>query len=47
MTLVSYADSLAIGITGCRKSVPHLQRLLPHLEETLSVLEQQAIAADY
>jgi len=27
--------------------VPHLQRLLPHLEETLSVLEQQAIAADY
>jgi WS/DGAT/MGAT family acyltransferase len=47
MTLVSYADSLAFGITGCRKSVPHLQRLLPHLEETLSVLEQQAIAADY
>jgi WS/DGAT/MGAT family acyltransferase len=40
MTLVSYADRVAFGITGCRRSVPHLQRLLPHLERTLTELEQ-------
>ncbi len=32
MTLVSYPDQLAFDITGCRRSVPHLQQLLPHLE---------------
>ena len=45
VTLVSYAGELAFGITGCRRSVPHLQRLLPHLEQTLSELEK--LAVDY
>lgn len=47
MTLVSYAGNLAFGFTGCRKSVPHLQRLLPHLEDTLSALEKVSVGADY
>lgn len=45
MTLVSYAGNLAFGITGCRRSVPHLQRLLPHLEQTLCELEKPAVVA--
>jgi diacylglycerol O-acyltransferase / wax synthase len=42
ITLVSYSDRLAFGITGCRRSVPHLQRLLAHLEHTLADLEKAA-----
>lgn len=44
MTLVSYAGNLAFGITGCRRSVPHLQWLLAHLEQTLAELEKLAVA---
>jgi diacylglycerol O-acyltransferase len=40
MTMVSYGDRLAFGITGCRRSVPHLQRLLRHLEDALADLER-------
>jgi diacylglycerol O-acyltransferase / wax synthase len=40
ITLVSYAGRLAFGITGCRRSVPHLQRLLTYLEDTLTNLEK-------
>lgn len=39
ITLTSYADNLEIGLTGCRRRVPHLQRLLTHLEESLVELE--------
>ncbi len=39
ITMVPYVDALAFGITGCHRSVPHLQRLLVHLEESLSELE--------
>jgi WS/DGAT/MGAT family acyltransferase len=42
ITLVSYSDRLAFGITGCRRSVPHLQRLLAHLGHTLADLEKAA-----
>jgi diacylglycerol O-acyltransferase / wax synthase len=41
ITLVSYADRLAFGVTGCRRSVPHLQRLLVHLENALVDLEKE------
>lgn len=34
ITMVSYVDHLAFGITGCRRQVPSLQRLLVHLEAT-------------
>ncbi len=39
ITLTSYVDNLEIGLTGCRRRVPHLQRLLTHLEESLVELE--------
>ncbi|WP_426573785.1 WS/DGAT/MGAT family O-acyltransferase [Aquihabitans sp. McL0605] len=39
ITLTSYVDNLEIGLTGCRRRVPHLQRLLAHLESSLVELE--------
>lgn len=39
ITCNSYADSMEFGLTGCRRSVPHLQRLLGHLEDELGALE--------
>ncbi|CQD22252.1 bifunctional wax ester synthase/acyl-coadiacylglycerol acyltransferase [Mycobacterium lentiflavum] len=42
ITLVSNADKLDFGLVGCRRSVPHLQRLLAHLEESLKDLERAA-----
>jgi diacylglycerol O-acyltransferase / wax synthase len=40
ITLVSNADKLDFGLVGCRRSVPHLQRLLAHLETSLKDLER-------
>ncbi len=42
ITLVSSADSLDFGLVGCRRAVPHLQRLLVHLETSLKDLERAA-----
>jgi diacylglycerol O-acyltransferase / wax synthase len=39
ITVTSYAGSLEFGLIGCRRRVPHLQRLLDHLEESLAELE--------
>jgi WS/DGAT/MGAT family acyltransferase len=39
ITLCSRDNYLDFGIIGCRKSVPHLQRLLGHLETSLAELE--------
>lgn len=39
ITLCSRDKFLDFGIIGCRKSVPHLQRLLTHLETALAELE--------
>ena len=39
ITVTSYSNEIAFGLTGCRRSVPHLQRLLTHLEDELSALE--------
>jgi diacylglycerol O-acyltransferase len=39
ITCTSYSDELAFGLTGCRRSVPHLQRLLGHLDDELQLLE--------
>jgi diacylglycerol O-acyltransferase len=39
ITLVDNAGNLDFGVVGCRRSVPHLQRLLLHLESSLSDLE--------
>lgn len=40
ITLTSYVDQIAFGIVGCRRSVPHLQRLLDYLDTELLALEQ-------
>jgi len=40
ITCNSYADQMDFGLTGCRRSVPHLQRLLTHLDEELTALEK-------
>jgi hypothetical protein len=39
ITLSNNADNLDFGLVGCRRSVPSLQRLLGHLEASLSDLE--------
>lgn len=39
ITLASNAGNLDFGLVGCRRSVPHLQRLLAHLESSLKDLE--------
>ena len=40
ITVTSYVDNMEFGLTGCRRSVPHLQRLLTHLEDALADLEK-------
>jgi diacylglycerol O-acyltransferase len=42
ITCTSYSDALAFGLTGCRRSVPHLQHLLGHLDDELAALEVAA-----
>jgi diacylglycerol O-acyltransferase / wax synthase len=40
ITLVNNAGNIDFGLVGCRRSVPHLQRLLGHLETSLKDLER-------
>jgi diacylglycerol O-acyltransferase len=40
ITCTSYSEEIAFGLTGCRRTVPHLQRLLGYLDDELSALEQ-------
>jgi diacylglycerol O-acyltransferase len=40
ITLTSRDKYLDFGLIGCRRSVPHLQRLLIHLESALAELEE-------
>jgi diacylglycerol O-acyltransferase len=40
ITLSNNADNLDFGLVGCRRSVPRLQRMLGHLEDSLAGLEQ-------
>jgi len=42
ITCNSYADQMAFGLTGCRRTVPHLQRLLLHLDAEVHALERAA-----
>lgn len=44
ITCQSYAGYLHFGFTGCRDSLPHMQRLAPYTGEALEELEQ-ALAA--
>lgn len=42
ITLTSYVDDMEFGITACRKTLPHVQRLLDYLENALAELEAAA-----
>lgn len=42
ITCTSYDGQLDFGLTGCRRTVPRLQRLLPHLDNELTALEKAA-----
>jgi diacylglycerol O-acyltransferase len=39
LTLNSYVDRLEFGVIACRRTLPHIQRLLEYLEEGLRELE--------
>lgn len=39
ITLVSYADQIDFGITACRQTLPHAQRMIGFLEDSLTELE--------
>lgn len=39
ITCVSYDGNISFGLTGCRRTVPHLQRLLLHLDSEIGALE--------
>jgi diacylglycerol O-acyltransferase len=42
ITLVSYAEQIDFGIIACRRTTPHVQRLLDLLEDALAELEEIA-----
>ena len=42
ITCTSYNGEMGFGLTGCRRTVPHLQRLLVHLDDELAALEKSA-----
>ena len=44
ITISGYGENLGFGYTACRRSVPALQRLLDHTDESINELEQ-AISA--
>lgn len=42
ITCTSYDGKMGFGLIGCRRTVPHLQRLLVHLEDELTAMEKAA-----
>jgi WS/DGAT/MGAT family acyltransferase len=40
ITMTNNAGNIDFGLVGCRRSVPHLQRLLGHMESSLKDLER-------
>lgn len=40
ITCTSYDGNMGFGLTGCRRTVPHLQRLLGHLDDEVKALEK-------
>jgi diacylglycerol O-acyltransferase len=42
ITCTSYDGNMAFGLTGCRRTVPHLQRLLTYLDDEVEALEKAA-----
>ena len=42
ITCTSYDGNMAFGLTGCRRTVPHLQRLLTSLDDEVTAREKAA-----
>jgi diacylglycerol O-acyltransferase / wax synthase len=42
ITCTSYDGNMCFGLTGCRRTVPHLQRLLTYLDDEIKALEKAA-----
>jgi diacylglycerol O-acyltransferase len=42
ITCTSYDGLMCFGLTGCRRTVPHLQRLLTYLDDEVKALEKAA-----
>ncbi|GAB6983479.1 WS/DGAT/MGAT family O-acyltransferase [Nocardioides pyridinolyticus] len=42
ITCTSYDGNMGFGLIGCRRTVPHLQRLLTHLEDEVTAMEKAA-----
>jgi diacylglycerol O-acyltransferase len=42
ITCTSYNGKMCFGLTGCRRTVPHLQRLLTFLDDEIAALEKAA-----
>ncbi|MDP3967047.1 MAG: wax ester/triacylglycerol synthase family O-acyltransferase [Nocardioides sp.] len=42
ITCATYDGTIGFGLTGCRRTVPRLQRLLTHLDDELAALEKAA-----
>ncbi len=40
ITCTSYDGKMGFGLTGCRRTVPHLQRLIGHLDTEVAALEE-------
>ena len=40
ITCTSYSDEIAFGLIGCRRTAPHLQRMLGYLDTELGALEK-------
>jgi diacylglycerol O-acyltransferase len=45
ITCTSYDGNMDFGLTGCRRTVPHLQRLLTFLDDEVAALEKAADVA--
>ncbi|MFD3510746.1 wax ester/triacylglycerol synthase family O-acyltransferase [Nocardia sp. NPDC058666] len=43
ITLTSNGDNLDFGLVGCRRTLPDLHRLLDHLEDSLTAMEDAAL----
>lgn len=39
ITCTNWGDRIGLGLTGCRRTLPSLQRLLDHLETSSAELE--------
>jgi diacylglycerol O-acyltransferase / wax synthase len=44
ITLTSYGDDMEVGLIACRRTLPHMQKLLQYLEDGLGELEALAAA---